>query len=132
MRKKVRVEFQDGNGTKYTLSVQGILTRDKVAKLVELMELMDAPVDMSRQPIPNEHTSFGKLQSLIESEFAANDFSSSDLARIYEEKYNQPVKLSTISTYLTRLTERGFLKRQRFSNSWIYRKVYLHPEAVSR
>lgn len=96
------------------------------------MELMDAPIDMSLQPVPDEQTFFGKLHTLINSEFATNDFSSSDLARVYEEKHNQPVKIATVSTYLSRLVERGYLKRQRFSNSWVYRRVYLHQEAVSK
>ncbi|MBI3116989.1 MAG: hypothetical protein HYZ12_06615 [Thaumarchaeota archaeon] len=132
MRKKVRIEFQDERGTKYTLAVQGMLTRDKIAKLVDLMELMDAPLGISLEPNPDDGTFFGKLQALINSEFAVNDFSSSDLTKAYEEKYNQPVKLSTISTYLSRLADRGVLRRQRFSNSWIYRRVYLQPESISR
>ncbi len=132
MRRKVRIEFQDERGTKYTLAVQGTLTRDKIGKLVDLMELMDAPLDPSLQPSPDDQTFFGKLQALITSEFAVNDFSSSDLAKAYEERFNQPVKLSTISTYLARLVDRGILKRQRFSNSWVYRKIYLESEPVPR
>ena len=132
MRRKVRIEFQDERGTKYTLTVQGTLTRDKIAKLVDLMELMDAPLEPSLRPSPDDQTFFGKLQALINSEFAVNDFSSSDLAKACEERYNQPVKLSTISTYLSRLADRGVLKRQRFSNSWVYRKIYLQPEPISK
>ncbi len=96
------------------------------------MELMDAPLDVSLQPNPDDQTFFGKLQALINSEFAVNDFSSSDLAKAYEERFNQPVKLSTISTYLARLVDRRILKRQRFSNSWVYRKIYLEAEPVPR
>lgn len=108
------------------------MTRDKIAKLVDLMELMDTPLDASLQPHPDDGTFFGKLQALVNSEFAVNDFSSSDIAKTYEEKYNQPVKLSTISTYLSRLADRGVLRRQRFSNSWVYRRVYLQPQSISR
>ncbi len=114
------------------MAVQGTLTRDKIAKLVDLMELMDAPLNASLQPNPDGGTFFGKLQALVNSEFAVNDFSSSDIAKAYEEKYNQPVKLSTISTYLSRLADRGVLRRQRFSNSWVYRRVYLQPQSISR
>lgn len=108
------------------------MTRDKIGKLVDLMELMDAPLDVSLHPNPDDQTFFGKLQALINSEFAVNDFSSSDLAKAYEERYNQPVKLSTVSTYLSRLADRSILKRQRFSNSWVYRKIYLQVEPVPR
>jgi len=132
LHKKVRVEFQDQEGTKYSLSINGRLTRDKIGKIFELMEQINGPIEASPQNRPDEFTSFGKLQTLIDSEFPAGEFSSSDVARIYEDKYSRPVKLSTISTYLTRLTERGLLRRQKFGNSWTYRRAYIQPEALNK
>ncbi|MDE1853969.1 MAG: BlaI/MecI/CopY family transcriptional regulator [Thaumarchaeota archaeon] len=46
-------------------------------------------------------------------------------------KYAQPVKLSTISTYLARLADKQYIKRERFGNSWVYRRVYLKPAQVA-
>ena len=80
---------------------------------------------------PDQATFFGKVQTLLETAFAAGDFSSSDVASEFEEKYSQPVKLSTISTYLARLADRQYITRERFGNSWVYRRVYLKPAQVA-
>ena len=125
MRKKVKIEFQDQRGTKYTLSVEGALSREKVMKMMDMMELMDGAPDTMERPAPDTGTTFGRIMELIETSYTGKDFASPDLAREYEEKYNEPIPLSTVATYLSRLVDRGTLKRQKFSNSWIYRRVYL-------
>jgi predicted transcriptional regulator len=53
------------------------------------------------------------------------------VAREFEDKYGQPVKLSTISTYLARLADKQHIKREKFGNSWVYRRVYLKPAQVA-
>ncbi|MDA4127832.1 MAG: BlaI/MecI/CopY family transcriptional regulator, partial [Thaumarchaeota archaeon] len=99
-------------------------------KTMDALELMDQSLEHAPHP-PDEGTFFGKVQTLLETSFAAGDFSSSDVAREFEDKYSQPVKLSTISTYLARLADKQFIKRERFGNSWVYRRVYLKPTQVA-
>lgn len=123
--KRVRIELQDEEGTKYTLALEGKLSREKVMKVMDLIEMINLPIDDGNDPRPDESTFFGKLFSLIETAFPANEFSSSDVAREFEERYNQPVRLATVSTYLSRLTDRNHLRREKFGNSWVYRRVYL-------
>jgi len=64
---------------------------------------------------------------LIEEGLSTAEFSSTDVAREFEERIGQPVRLSTVSTYLARLVEKGYLRRERFGNSWVYRRVYVKP-----
>ena len=130
MRKRIRIELEDEEGTKYTLALEGTVSRDKVMKAMDMLEVMDVPLEHSHRA-PDEGTFFGKVQTLLETTFAAGDFSSSDVAREFEEKYGQPVKLSTISTYLARLADKQYIKRERFGNSWVYRRVYLKPAQVT-
>lgn len=125
LRKKVKIEFQDQKGVKYSLSVEGALSREKVMKMMDMMELIDGAPDPFEHIAPDTQTSFGKVLNIIEASFTGRDFASADLAREYEEKYNEPIPLSTVATYLSRLVDRGLLKRQKFSNSWIYRRAYL-------
>ena len=125
MRRKVKIELQDEDGTRYTLALEGSLSREKVMKVMDLLELMELPIDHSFEKTRNQNTSFGKIQALIETSFNAGDFSSSDVAREFEEKFGEPVKLSTISTYLSRLADREYLRREKFGNSWVYRRAYL-------
>lgn len=130
MRKRIKIELEDEEGTKYTLALEGAVSRDKLMKAMDMLEIMDVPIEHSHQS-PDQGTFFGKVQTLLETTFAAGDFSSSDVAREFEEKYAQPVKLSTISTYLARLVDKQYVKRERFGNSWVYRRVYLKPAQVA-
>ncbi len=130
MRKRIRIELEDEEGTKYTLALEGAVSRDKLMKAMDMLEVMDVPLEHSHR-VPDEGTFFGKVQTLLETTFAGGDFSSSDVAREFEDKYGQPVKLSTISTYLARLADKQYIKRERFGNSWVYRRVYLKPAQVA-
>jgi len=125
MRKRFKIELEDEDGTKYTLALEGKVSREKLMKAVDMLEIMDVPLDQSHQKPPDEGTFFGKVTALLETTFATGDFSSSDVAREFEEKYGQPVRLSTISTYLSRLSARQYIRRERFGNSWVYRRAYL-------
>lgn len=132
MRKRIKIELEDDEGTKYTLALEGAVSRDKLMKAMDMLEVMDVPLEHGRKA-PDEGTFFGRVQTLLETTFAAGDFSSSDVAREFEEKYSQPVKLSTISTYLSRLADKQYIKRERFGNSWVYRRIYLkQPQLAER
>ncbi len=130
LRKRIKIELEDEEGTKYTLALDGNVSRDKLMKVMDMLEVMDVPLEHSHR-VPDEGTFFGKVMTLLETTFAAGDFSSSDVAREFEEKYSQPVKLSTISTYLARLADKQYIKRERFGNSWVYRRVYLRTTQVA-
>ena len=130
MRNRIKIEVEDEEGTKYTLALEGRVSRDKLMKAVDMLEIMDFPMDQPYRA-PDERTFFGKVMTLLQTEFAAGDFSSSDVAREFEEKYSQPVKLSTISTYLARLADKEYIKREKFGNSWVYRRVYLKTNQLA-
>ena len=130
MRKRIKIELEDEEGTKFTLALEGVVSRDKLMKAMDMLEVMDVPLERPHRA-PDEGTFFGKVQTLLETTFAAGDFSSSDVAREFEDKYGQPVKLSTISTYLARLADKQYIRRERFGNSWVYRRVYLKPAQVA-
>jgi len=131
LRKRIKIELEDEEGTKYTLALEGKVSRDKLMKAVDMLEVMDVPLENSYKKRPDEGTFFGKVTILLETTFASGDFSSSDVAREFEEKYGQPVRLGTISTYLARLADKQYIKRERFGNSWVYRRVYLKPGQVA-
>jgi hypothetical protein len=131
MKKRVKIELEDEDGTKYTLALEGKVSREKLMKAVDMLEVMDVPLERANQRPPDEGTFFGKVMILLETTFSAGDFSSVDVAREFEEKYNTRVRLSTISTYLARLADRQYIKRERFGNSWVYRRAYLKTSQLA-
>jgi hypothetical protein len=132
LTRKVRIEFEDDEGTKYSLAVHGHLSRQKVMKAIDLFNIINNGEDTIGTLAPDTNTLYGKLFGLIEQSFSAGDFSSTDISREYEEKFGEPVHLSTVATYLARLVDRGYLIRQRFSNSWVYHRKRLTHQLSSR
>lgn len=121
-RKKIRIQLDDGHGGKYSLSVEGNVTREKIVKVFELMELLD----MEKVEEGMNLNSVGsKIKNLVENKFSFGDFTSSELLEAYEDEFNEPVKLSVISTYLARYADKGMLERTRNSREWLYRRTPL-------
>ena len=127
------MEITDDEGTTYSLSLQGRFSQEKVLRMMELMDLIgDNHHNKLEKAQPDESTIYGKLLKLIQSSYPAKEFSSADIARDFEEQNNRPIPLSTVSTYLTRLADRGLLKRQKFSNSWVYRLTHLTVDQLPK
>jgi hypothetical protein len=126
LRKRVKVEITDEEGTTYSLAVQGRFSQEKVMRMMEFVDLLGQGNHiMADTSLPNESTTYGRILKLIQTSYQARDFSSADIARDYEDSHTSPIPLSTVSTYLSRLAERGLLKRQKFGNSWVYRLLHL-------
>jgi hypothetical protein len=128
-RRRVRVEFQDAEGARYTISLDGRLSREKVLRIMDLVELL-GPADDTPVPLAS-NTTFGRLYQLIEKAFPLGAFTSTDLLEAFEDRYQHPIRLSTIGTYLARLTDRGFLQRERTPIGWQYRRNRLPPVAMA-
>jgi len=128
LAKGIRFTITNDRGVRRTL--EGPITREDLLKFIDTVEFMDAPFEPSVRP-PDQETFFGKVQILLETSFAGGNFSSSDVARELEERYGMPVKLSTVSTYLQRLSEKQYIRREKFGNSWVYRRVYMKPGQIA-
>jgi hypothetical protein len=122
LRKKVKVEITDEEGTTYSLALHGKFSQDKVMRMMELIDLFgQGDHNTSHMLPPDESTTYGRILKLIQSFYSTKEFSSADIARDYEERLGSPIPLSTVSTYLSRQADRGILSRQKFGNSWVYR-----------
>ena len=120
--KKMRVEiFNDGD--RYTVTFEGQVTRDKALHLLDLVELLGgAPSTNSvNTPLPTEISKIDKVRLVAEKAFPVGWFSSKEIRDAYEIQYNEPISLSTASTYLSRLTDRGYFIKKGSSNQMRYR-----------
>lgn len=133
LRKKVKVEITDDEGTTYSLSLRGRFSQEKVMRVMELINLLDRSerADSIGSLPPDESTTYGKILKLIRSSYVAKEFSSADIARDYEDLNGVPIPLSTVSTYLSRLADRSVLNRQKFGNSWVYRVAHLSRDQLA-
>ncbi len=120
--KKMRVEiFNDGD--RYTITFEGQVTRDKALRLLDLAELLGGvPTVNSELNRPaSEVPKIERVRLVAEKNFPVGWFSSTDLQSAYEVQFSEPIRLSTVSTYLSRLTDRGFFIKKGASNQLRYR-----------
>ena len=133
--RKMRVELFDNEGNKYTIAFEGQITRDKAIRLLDLVELLGGiPGETSNQPIhaihQNNFSRFEKVKIIIQQRFPLIWFSSKEIQSTYEQELKEPISLSTVSTYLARMTKRGILLRSGNSNNLKYKISTLRLQPV--
>jgi hypothetical protein len=125
--RKIRVELFDSDGNRYTIAFEGQVTRDKALRLLDLVELLggapsEGPAVNAGAALPSRALSrFDKVQILIQKSFPLIWFSSKDIQSVYEQELKEPVSLSTVSTYLSRMASKGMLLRTGGSNNLKYK-----------
>ena len=120
--KRIRIDIEDAEGANYNLNLTGNITREKVLKAFEFLDLMNIE---DSQNSPQLDSVGAKIWYIVDKFFPMGKFTSSDLLEKYEDEYNEPVKLSIISTYLSRFTEKGRVERARTGREWTYQSIKL-------
>ncbi len=127
--KKIRVELFDSDGNRYTVAFEGQITRDKAMRLLDLVELLGgAPNEPAVKGLQNSPegvlpSRLEKVRSVIQKSFPLVWFSSRDVQSVYEQELKEPISLSTVSTYLSRMTSKGALLRAGGANNLRYKSV---------
>ena len=123
--RKMRMEVYNEAGDKYTITFQGRMTRNKVIRLLDLVELLGGMPRIGNEPTQTRHkeklTKLERVRLVVEKQFPLRWFSSKDVQLAYEEEFKDPVRLSTVSTYLSRMAERGIFTKKRARNRCRYR-----------
>ena len=116
------MDFLDDQGTKHSITIEGYITREKVARVLDYIELMGAAPKTSKPTtqIQSPRNIFERIQKIISSYFSDRTFVSKDIREYYEETYGENLSLSTTSTYLSRLVDKGILVRSGSSFEWQY------------
>jgi len=134
--RKMRVELFDNEGNRYTIAFEGQVTRDKALRLLDLVELLGGmPSEGATSGAGNVFTSnnlsrFEKVRLVLQKSFPLVWFSSKDVQAVYEQELKEPISLSTVSTYLARMTNRGLLLRAGESNNLKYKVAPNIPHAT--
>ena len=120
--KRVRVDFYDETGCRHTIAVEGPLTRDKIGRILDYAELMGglaSPLPLNA-PTGYARTKLERIRDLILHRLRHTLFSSDDVRNLYQEFYAEPIPLTTVATYLSRLVDRGLMRRSGSSGRWRY------------
>jgi len=129
MKKRVKLEFFDRVGVKHTIALEGEVTVDKINHLLEYAEIVAG--SGQKNPIPEgaEGSKMNKLLDVINTRLTERDFDSRDVLQSYTETWGTDFTLGGVSTYLSRLVDRGTLERSGSAAHWYYR---LKPSPAPR
>ena len=119
-KKRIRIDMEDSDGARYDIKLEGNVTRDKVLKIFEMMDLMNIEEE---QETTNMDSVGSKIWSIVDKFFPMGKFTSTNILEKYEDEYNEPVKLSVISTYLSRFSTKGRVNRTRTGREWTYQTI---------
>ncbi len=121
--RKMRVDVFDTTGNRYTITFEGHVTRDKALRLLDLVELLGGMPGVS--PVDNSAVSnaakYDRVRMVVEKHFPIIWFCSKDVQSAYEHEFKEPISLSTVSTYLSRMADRGVLTKSGAPNNRRYR-----------
>src|SRR5574337_307314 len=121
-RKRIRIDLEDTDGAKYNFSLEGNVTREKMLKIFELMDLIN--IEEPEEAIQLDSIG-AKIWNIIDKHFPLGKFTSTMILEKYEDEYEEPIKLSVISTYLSRFALKGKIGRERKGKEWSYQILKL-------
>ena len=149
-KKKITIELEDDEGGKYNLSLEGNLSKDKIQKVLNLVESLNISKDENNTIVKPDHSqthstiknlnnnvnsSLNSIESriwtLIQNNFAFSSFTSSNVADSYESNYGEQLQLSLISTYLSRYYDKNKLTRTKRGKEWMYKLIRINKDLDS-
>jgi len=119
-KKRIRIDMEDADGARYDIKLEGNVTRNKVLKIFEMMDLMN--IEEEEQSVKMDSVG-SKIWHVVDKFFPMGKFTSTNILEKYEDEFNEPVKLSVISTYLSRFTSKGRVERIRTGREWTYQSI---------
>jgi hypothetical protein len=134
----MRVELFDTDGNRYAISFEGQVTRDKALRLLDLVELLggmpsgggNAGANVAAPR--NELSKYDKVRLIVQKHFPVVWFSSREVQSVYEQEFKEPIGLSTVATYLSRMAAKGAVLKTGTSNNLKYKAASNLPQAIVR
>ena len=121
-KKRIRIDMEDADGARYDIKLEGNVTREKVLKIFEMMDLMNIEEESETTSIDSVGA---KIWHIVDKYYPMGKFNSTEILEKYEDEFNEPIKLSIISTYLSRFSNKGKVDRVKNGREWIYQSVKL-------
>ena len=112
--------MEDSDGARYNIKIEGNVTKEKVLKIFEMMDLMNIEEE---QQTTNMESVGSKIWHVVDKFFPMGKFTSTAVRDKYEDEFNEPVKLSVISTYLSRFSSKSKIDRVRTGREWTYQTI---------
>jgi hypothetical protein len=126
----VKIHFDDGQGSRYSINLDGKITKEKINKIMDLYQTLIN--EQIQQEVEPADTLYQRILNIIKTKFSTIPFTSYDIQESYEDTYNEPIKLAAISTYLARFTIHNNLTRSKRGRAWVYHYILSTPLQPTR
>ena len=113
MKRRIKLEFFDRTGAKHSLAIEGDFTVEKVNRLLEYAEIVAGP-NQHTASLEGGESKMNRLTDVINTQLADRSFDSREI-------WGEGFTLGAVSTYLSRLADRGMLERTGSAAHWFYR-----------
>jgi hypothetical protein len=140
MPMEIKINMDEKSGKITNISFNGDLSSDAVGQAMQYMKNMLEHNDQSRgarQPSvmakdiddlsAERLTIKDRLKLFLKFEYRTTWFGTIDVKDRYERQYGEEIKISTVSTYLSRLHNEGFLERRGNKVEREYKIAVLEP-----
>ncbi len=121
MKKRIRLEFFDRSGVKHSVAIEGEVTADKVNHLLEYAEIVAGSNQNAPLPPAGQDSKMNRLLDVINTRLVDRSFDSRQILQSCRETWGDDFTLGAVSTYLSRLVDRGTLERAGSPAHWFYR-----------
>jgi len=128
--RRFKLEFYDDDGVRHSITIDGQITREKVGKLLDLVEVMAGTPRATASALSMSPHKFDRLAAMIISGLKDRSFTAADAKKAFESSFSEKIPISTVSTYLTRLAERGILDRIQAGRAVSYKIRSEEPKSV--
>ena len=119
--RRLKVEFYDAEGVRHSITIDGPVTREKVGKLLDLVEVMAGTPRATATALGLSPRKFDRLASVIISQLKEKEFTATEAKSSFEKSFSEKIPISTVSTYLSRLIDRGVLEKAQDKPNLHYR-----------
>ena len=128
--RRFKLEFYDAEGVRHAITIDGQITREKVGKLLDLVEVMAGTPRATASALSVSPHKFDRLASMIVSALKDRSFTATDAKKAFEISFPEKIPISTVSTYLTRLADRGVLDRTETGRAVSYKVRSEEPKSI--
>ena len=121
MKKRIKLEFFDRQGMKHSIAIEGEVTADKVNHLLEYAEIVAGSNQRAPLAAASQDSKMSRLLDVINTGLADRSFDSREIFESYRAAWGDDFTLGAVSTYLSRLVDRGTLERSGSPSHWLYK-----------
>jgi hypothetical protein len=130
--RKMKVEVYDESGNRYVISFEGRVTREKALKIFDMVELLGGIPLAEHVEYPKDLSKIERVILIIKKNFPIVWFTAKEVQEVYEKEIGEPISLSAISTYLSRLADKGMLMKTKNANRKVFRLISKELKEIAR